>query len=840
MDRYVTTDLSLLDIARDSSSKHPLVNALLLIQESLQGKRLARDAIAAARDVQIKGSDPELMILMLSSWAELSNNLGRPSETEALIHRAKAMISDSTHPLVRAYALFAEAALSDTSGNKAAGEKVLREILTTVPEHSPRHKLYVWELALFLSRQGRGTECRNEIRSLTWQCNERFDLSRILMVHFVDAVETGNIREASELMPRIATSARMHRQLTRIPYRGYQLLLYMMHGVDDRGTMTEKPGLDRRGASVPLAAGMQAGRMHHGKRHERPARSLIDSPAAPDWINVVQELLNGDPAQALKVARRQANRMLGSIMGSGFDSFSLVRAELAAGNAEAARHVLNLRQSRGNIHYLDDFFFARADILDQNPKSAASRFAEVLKAIDFYNAGGRLDFEMKLACELSHGDIVQLTQAAGRIAERQKKHARKTSRERVEQASPPAPNQPGRPMYLRADERTAEDEQPASSDRAVNTIIGRSAHTRQIRETILRFADLDAPVLITGETGTGKELIARSLHGASRKRDLPFTPVNCSSITETLLESELFGYERGAFTGAEKTTKGLFEATGKGVIFLDEIGDISPGLQLALLRVLETGEIRAVGSTGTRNISCRIMAATNARLDDLADAGRFRRDLLYRLQRLMVHIPPLRERPNDILPLVRHFLDKGRRVGSHASLSPRLVEAVKAYDWPGNVRELKNVVERMRLMHSDKLSYDIDDLDLKFQSIPVPVPAAGSSAGPSSESVSHGEPALPSTRQPVPGRGVPPAGIDAFLKSGRSQLRRLDRLRDLFREHGKMTRNEIVHIMAVSPNTATKDLKALCNEKFITRVEPSASTRSHYFVISPDTFTASP
>jgi DNA-binding NtrC family response regulator len=347
-------------------------------------------------------------------------------------------------------------------------------------------------------------------------------------------------------------------------------------------------------------------------------------------------------------------------------------------------------------------------------------------------------------------------------------------------------------------------------------------------------------VLITGETGVGKEVVARALHDAGPNRGEPFMAVNCTSITETLLESELFGHERGAFTGAEKSTKGIFEATSRGTVFLDEIGDISPRLQTALLRVLETGEIRAVGSAVTRQISCRIVAATNAELRQKAAEGLFRQDLLFRLQRLCIHLSPLRERRQDIMVLVRHFLDTGRRIGIHATISESLGEALRSYDWPGNVRELRNVIERMRLMHSDKLHYDYEDLDLKF---------LGADA-----------PGSPGTRRPA-GRVLrdnvadvqeqtPPAGewlasnravtseqenesISSILAEGRSALRRQDRLRDIFRKHAKLTRSEIVRILNISPNTATKDLKCLCEEGMIDKVTPSASSRSHYFVLRP-------
>ncbi|MDA1044364.1 MAG: sigma 54-interacting transcriptional regulator, partial [Verrucomicrobia bacterium] len=335
---------------------------------------------------------------------------------------------------------------------------------------------------------------------------------------------------------------------------------------------------------------------------------------------------------------------------------------------------------------------------------------------------------------------------------------------------------------------------------------------------------------------------------------------NCSAITESLLESELFGHEKGAFTGAEKANRGLFEATGKGTILLDEIGDISPRLQATLLRVLEAGEIRAVGSTETRKIDCRILAATNVNLEQAAQEGIFRTDLIYRLQRLCIHLPPLRERRDDILVLARHFLDTGRRIGVHAVLADAVRKALRGYDWPGNIRELHNVIERMRLMHSDKLSYDITDLDLRFQSVEQ---AKRDAAEQQSQDVERKErpkarparDAIPArlrlgdnaTRREEPTVDTSPAAtgndlaqnspvpsttdldVERILDTGTSSMRRLVKLRATFAKHQRLTRKEVIQILDVSPNTATKYLQDLTDEGSIKVVSPNGSTRSRYF-----------
>jgi DNA-binding NtrC family response regulator len=240
-------------------------------------------------------------------------------------------------------------------------------------------------------------------------------------------------------------------------------------------------------------------------------------------------------------------------------------------------------------------------------------------------------------------------------------------------------------------------------------------------------------------------------------------------------------------------------------------------LQVALLRVLESGEIRPVGSARDRKVACRIVAATNADLDTMVAAQRFRQDLLYRLRRLELPIPPLRARAEDILPLAESFLNEGRAGAGRAKISAELGGELRRRDWPGNVRELRNTIERMRLLNSDKLAYDVADLNTAEREVAPRVPASAAQAGPAS---------------PVPGGpqsgGVAAAEL-AVLDSERTMMRQLERLRGLFARHGRLTRKEITRILDVAPATAAKYLKTLRADGTIDKVTPSASPRSHYF-----------
>lgn len=251
-------------------------------------------------------------------------------------------------------------------------------------------------------------------------------------------------------------------------------------------------------------------------------------------------------------------------------------------------------------------------------------------------------------------------------------------------------------------------------------MVGNCRQMREIREMVYQVADSDTTILVSGESGTGKELVANLIRNCSSRRDKSFLKVNCNSINDNLLESDLFGYEKGAFTGATSKKKGKFEVVDKGTIFLDEIGDISPKMQSSLLRVLQNGEIMRVGANEPINVDVRVIAATNVDLARAVQEGKFRLDLYYRLNIINIAIPPLKERKEDIVDLASHFIKKYRQAFKKDIdfVPDTIINRLLMHDWPGNIRELENVIQRAVLMAKNNI---ITEQDLVFDALPTAI-----------------------------------------------------------------------------------------------------------------------
>ncbi len=331
--------------------------------------------------------------------------------------------------------------------------------------------------------------------------------------------------------------------------------------------------------------------------------------------------------------------------------------------------------------------------------------------------------------------------------------------------------------------RREEREDPSPLVRGWN-----SRAMRPVLRLIERLAPSDLPVLVMGESGVGKELVAREIHRRSSRSEGPFVDLNCAAIPDTLLESELFGYEKGAFTGADKGRSGLLEAADGGTLFLDEIGELPSGLQVKLLRVLETMTFFRVGGRRKITVDVRLVAATNRDLAAESREGRFRADLYYRINAGTIVVPPLRERREEILVLARAFLEQA---GGRLELAPETEKALLAYDWPGNVRELRNVIERAALLARDGVVRP-EDLPREIMVPGPPVPAAESAAG---------QAAMPAG--PAPGSGgAAPAPTRATLQELERQ--RIREVLDQVHWH----RGRAAEILGISVRTLYRKIKA--------------------------------
>ncbi len=772
---FLEGDERLGDRLRPEGRNDPLLAVLSRLRRAWLHAELREEALSVAAATPLDGVHPDLAVLFLCLWSIIAIGAGRGSEAVALVHRAETFLGAESPPGLRVPILFALEEIARSRGDLAEQDRLREQAFGLLSPRSTRYLSLAVEHAGILAFRGEEEAVEEALERIPPGAAGRLE-GAAPVVRFLLYVESGRIEEARGLRGSQVRDPEFWEGL-RGPVEDARALLDLM---------------DRPGGAVGTGG---AGR--------------------PEWIEVPEHLLARRPAEALRAAREQARRDMESVLvGSEFPSFNLVRAELAAGNGEAARRVLEMRRGRGNVHVLDDLFLARVERIAGRREAAAAHFSRALEAAERHRSEGRLAFELDLACELRAGELVGLVRGATRP--RGPAARRREPRPAAEGAASPG--------------RAA-----AAESRGTERLVGPSPALAAVRDLVARFAPLDVPVLVTGETGTGKEMVARALHETGPRADEPFLAVNCGAIAESLLETELFGHERGAFTGAVRAHRGLFEEAGAGTLLLDEVGDLTARLQVSLLRVLETAEVRPVGSSRSRPVRCRIVAATNADLAALAAAGRYRQDLVFRLRRLEIRVPPLVQRPEDILPLVEHFLSEGRGDARRPALAPDLAELLRAHPWPGNVRELRNAVERLRLLNSEGPVYDLDSWR-----------RAGLASGPAGTA---GVPAAGSTAQPpgIPGPApllvpVGPAGAGdpgtgdpaaAVLREGRGALRRRDRLRDLFRRHGRLARGEVARILGVSPNTAAADLEALRSDGLIEKVAPSGSTRSNYYELRP-------
>jgi DNA-binding NtrC family response regulator len=342
----------------------------------------------------------------------------------------------------------------------------------------------------------------------------------------------------------------------------------------------------------------------------------------------------------------------------------------------------------------------------------------------------------------------------------------------------------------------------------LGAMIGQHPTLLEVKNQIKKMEKVEIPILIFGETGTGKDLVAKALWKSGSLKNKKFIAINCGSLSDHLLQSELFGHKKGAFTGAIQDHKGFFEDAQGGIVFLDEIGEISPKMQISLLRVLESGEFRPIGGNETKNLNCKIIFATNRLLSDLVKKGLFRQDLQYRLERLIINLPPLRDRLDDIPILTDYFLNKQHPHLHAIAIDHIALEHLKTLPWEGNIRELRNEMERIRLFHSDKKMVTIEDFSDKYRPL-------------TNTNVKR--------NQEVNSKPLP---LDNKHLNLKSKFRKLDELKDLFNHYGKLSRSEAARLLSVSLNTSANYLSTLEKEGYIKKITPTNSVKTHYYEIA--------
>lgn len=461
--------------------------------------------------------------------------------------------------------------------------------------------------------------------------------------------------------------------------------------------------------------------------------------------------------------------------------------ELFENNIGKAKLILQENQKSGKSHFLDDLFYARIALLENKKSEALFYIKRLTLNVRKYNFEKRIEFELQFAKELSPADLYFLLQKADEFKEK------------------------GLPL----EENLGVVTEP--THKGLDLIVGKSTVLSKVKKLIQKYSTIHEPVLVTGATGTGKELVAQALHDIGANAKEPFLAINCGSLTDTLLQSELFGYEAGSFTGAQRAKKGIFESAGKGTVFLDEFEDVSTKMQSSLLRVLETNEIRSIGGVNSRKINCKIVVATNISLKSLVAKKQFREDLYFRLARFEIKLPALKERKDDIPELIDHFLANQGVNNRVPKLSAELIDKLKNYDWPGNIRELRNAVEKMKILHSDKEVLGVEDFEF--------------------DQLENYSTTNVLTKKELPTTNSKNVSIDAeedarikkIIAKGFKIESREQYLKEIFIKYKKLSRSQVVEILKVSPLTAANTLHSLNAAGFIVKRTPSKSSKSHYY-----------
>ena len=737
----------------------PYLKTVIALRDSLGvngNKEYAQNYANQIEPTQDTNSD--LIVLKKALQANVAYALGNITESHLYSQQGLESCTKHTAPEIKAYANWIQATTYNYDG-KTRIER-FTAFFDQITFKGPRLNQYILVKCLLTTEFGQAKPQLTSLMARAYSKKFKETIERFL---FLSAMENGNLDEAIQhyqIFSQMKFYFQEDNAINTIFEKNALLLDFYLKALKN-----ETPHF------IPV--GFQA------KSIERTGTDHY-----PTWLLTVKALLDKKSQEALYWARLEQKSSF-SYKNIGFFQLNLIRAELCNQNIEGAENELKRLESLNTNLLILPFFKARLEFLKNNQNEAARHLMALGDYLEKYNGWGRLNLELMLSNELKPMDFLNM----GRLL------SSPLPVSKVSNVQNKMTHQPFKPLLK------------------LDKIVGESIAIKSLKSQIDKIKDLDLTILITGETGTGKELIAECIHECSARQNEPFLKINCAAVSENLLESELFGHEKGAFTGAHLDRKGIFEEAGKGTVFLDEIGDISPKIQIALLRVLESNEIKPLGGNFTRKIQCRVIAATNADLAQLSKQNKFRQDLYFRLYRLPIQSPALRERKEDILYLANHFLHRLANQQEIPEFSSDLKEALQKYPWPGNIRELKNEIERMVLMNLNKKTLGVEDLDLNIRL------QAQNKSGPAAQ------PTAPRFESEALNEKNEPQQFP-------SAFRRLEFIRQLFVTKINLTRPEVAKATGTSTFTATRDLKQLQDEKFIEKITPTPAPRTHYFRIS--------
>lgn len=747
---YVTTATSLEEIIEKHYQKDNFFESVFfeVVKMAVYKIEFNKTIYEKIDQAIVKGHpDQNIYLLFINNSISFTWSQSQLEKTTSLLSIASSLSHEKIHPVIHAYYIQALALLEFSKNRSNASLVLAKKAVDLVDKNHPRYRGLLTNYASNLAANGRLNDLDIEERKIFDSPPPKFKEFLTAEVKVRNCIYTGNYQAGLKFIEEFQMLLKDY----KFDNKAFINLLNIISNDFDENHYQDE--------SYKLLAQV-FNHLSVGKVEEAIKRYKI-------YLN------NETP--------KESQNLIGNYIPITF--------ELSIGNKVMARKMLDEKSACGNYNYLDDFFLARVQLMENNIEEARQSFSRLIKNVEHYDAFYRVLFELQFAKELKSSDLLILMNNWKNI---------KIERNII--VNPPIASKVN--LY------------------GVNLLVGNSFEINQVKSLIKKYAPLKEIVLITGETGTGKELVAKALHQEGAFHNEPFLAINCGALTDSLLESELFGYEAGSFTGALKQKKGIFEAAGKGTVFLDEFGDISSKLQVSLLRVLESNEIRMIGGSKTRKIECRIIVATNVELKRAVEEKRFREDLYFRLARLEVSLPPLRERKKDIPDLVNYFLEGSTGIsGKKKAVSKDFLLVFSNYSWSGNVRELKNCIDRLMILNPEKDLLEVEDLSfMQFQGV-------ASLAKTNIESKSTVQSQVDNTVAIMHNDPI----LNLIHQSGLKPEQRILYLKELFQKYKILTRSQIMKITKVNPIAATKELQLLCDEGFIIRRTPSKSPRSVYF-----------